>query len=113
MRNPERDSLLREQLLTEQNLTKHLTDDRKVEPVGQRQPALVEHEVDDGDVVVILLELGDKLLVEDGLAVLGHQYLVPADHLTHRPENVRAKAPDKLQRKLELRLKTILIRSEK
>ena len=81
--------------------------------MGKRQAALVEHEVDDGDVVVILLELGHELLVEDGLAVLGHQDLVPADHLSHRPENVGAKAPNKLQRKLELRLKTILIRSEK
>ena len=75
--------------------------------MGKRQTAFVEHEVDDGEVVVILLELGDELLVQDGLAVLGYEDLVPAYHLPHRPENVRAQAPDKLQRKLELCLKTI------
>ena len=85
----------------------YLTDDREVEPVGQRQTTLVKHQVDDGEVVVILLKLGDEVLVQDGLTVLGQEDLVPADHLPHRPEYVRAKAPDKLQRKLELCLKTI------
>ena len=71
-----------------------ITNNREVEPVGQRQATLIEHQVYDGEVKLLLLELSDQVLVQDGLAVLGQQDLVPPDHLSHCPEYVGTKAPD-------------------
>ena len=42
---------------------KKFTYDREVELVGQRKATLIEHQVDDGEVELLLLEVSDQILI--------------------------------------------------